>query len=111
MDRVNKVLYCVVDQYKCVKFITENSSEADEKREEYDEAVVSYVKPEHTYITENEKCPKCGSQNIVYVKYSGDSPNHYDGASEIKCLDCGARIGRFSGKVLEEGEEELRPKH
>jgi hypothetical protein len=32
-----------------------------------------------------EKCKKCGSKNIVMVEYSWDSPEHYDGASEIQC--------------------------
>ncbi len=55
-----------------------------------------------------EKCSKCGSKNIVAVEYSWDSPEHYDGISEIQCLDCGVRIGRWSGKELKDGEAEKR---
>ncbi len=32
----------------------------------------------------------------------------YDGISEIKCDDCGVRIGRWSGKELKDGEIEKR---
>lgn len=55
-----------------------------------------------------EKCKKCGSENIIMVEYSWDSPDHYDGVSEIRCNDCKARIGRWSGKELAEGEIEKR---
>jgi len=57
---------------------------------------------------ENEKCKKCESKNIILVEYPWDSPDHYDGVSEIKCNDCGARFGRWSGKELSEGEIEKR---
>lgn len=57
---------------------------------------------------EREKCKKCGSENIMMVEYAPESPEHYDGVSEIQCLDCKTRIGRWSGKELEEGEIELR---
>ena len=56
----------------------------------------------------NEKCKKCGSENIVMVEYPYDSPEHYDGISEIMCMDCHARFGRWSGKELAEGEIEKR---
>jgi len=55
---------------------------------------------------ENEKCKKCSSEHIVMVEYDMMHPEHYDGISEIKCLDCGARFGRWSGKELKEGEVE-----
>ncbi|MEI8174666.1 MAG: hypothetical protein WCG28_01815 [bacterium] len=42
------------------------------------------------------------------VEYDGMHPEHYDGISEIDCKDCGARIGRWSGKELTEGEVEKR---
>lgn len=42
------------------------------------------------------------------VEYDGMHPEHYDGISEIDCNDCGARIGRWSGKELAEGEVEKR---
>lgn len=57
---------------------------------------------------DEKKCKKCGSENIVMVEYSWDSPEHYDGVSEILCKDCGARFGRWSGKELAKGEVEKR---
>jgi hypothetical protein len=57
---------------------------------------------------EQEKCKKCGSKNIIMVEYSWDSPEYYDGISEIDCKDCGARFGRWSGKELAEGEIEKK---
>lgn len=53
-----------------------------------------------------DQCKKCGSNNVVLVEYEMIHPDHFDGISEIKCLDCGARIGRWSGKELQEGEFE-----
>ena len=55
-----------------------------------------------------EQCKKCGSSNIVMVEYEITHPNHFDGISEIMCLDCRARIGRWSGRELGEGEFEPR---
>lgn len=55
---------------------------------------------------EKEKCKKCGSENIIMVEYDGMHPDHYDGVSEIECLKCKARFGRWSGKELVEGEFE-----
>ena len=57
---------------------------------------------------EKEKCKKCGSENIIMVEYDMMHPEHYDGISEIDCHDCGARIGRWTGKELIEGEFEKR---
>lgn len=57
---------------------------------------------------ENKKCKKCGSEEIVLVEYAHDHPEHYDGISEIKCLKCGARFGRWSGKELGPDETEKR---
>ena len=56
----------------------------------------------------NVECKKCGSNNIMMVEYSWDSPEHYDGVSEINCQACGARFGRWSGRELTEGELEKR---
>jgi transposase-like protein len=53
-------------------------------------------------------CNKCGSTNIVGVEYAYMSKNRYDGVSEWECQDCHLRIGRWSGKELKDGEEELR---
>lgn len=57
---------------------------------------------------ENEKvvCQKCASENVMLVEYGYDHPERYDGFSEIACNDCKARIGRWSGKELAEGEVE-----
>ncbi len=57
---------------------------------------------------EKEKCKKCGSENIIMVEYEPTHPDYYDGISEIDCRDCGARIGRWSGKELAEGEFEKK---
>ncbi|MFA5942478.1 MAG: hypothetical protein WC798_02285 [Candidatus Paceibacterota bacterium] len=53
-----------------------------------------------------DTCKKCGSKNVMGVEYSWDSPEHYDGVSEVECRDCDARFGRWSGKELTEGEAE-----
>ena len=56
---------------------------------------------------EKERCSKCGSENIVMVEYFDPNEkkipfkHQYDGISEIKCLDCKVRIGRWSKRVLE----------
>lgn len=53
-------------------------------------------------------CPKCGSF-LVGVEYAYDSPERYDGVSELVCIKiCGYRVGRWSGKVLKDGEIEAR---
>jgi transposase-like protein len=56
-----------------------------------------------------EKCPKCKSKNIVGYEYQMTSED-YDGISEWRCMKCGYRVGRFSGKELKDGELEKRPK-
>jgi len=62
----------------------------------------------------DKKCKKCGSKNIVMVEYGMlDVPEpdeyYYDGISEIDCKDCGARFGRWSNRLLKDGE--LEPKY
>lgn len=53
----------------------------------------------------NKKCD-CGGE-LIFIDYSwNDLPNAYDGWAEIKCQKCNIRRGRWSGKVLEDGEEE-----
>lgn len=59
-------------------------------------------------IIEERLCRKCQSENIVFVEYAWDHPEHYDGTSEIECLVCGARFGRWSGKELGTDEYEKR---
>ena len=51
---------------------------------------------------------ECGDEKIMLVEYGYPSPNHYDGISEYKCLECGNRVGRWSGKLLAKNEEEKR---
>ena len=52
-------------------------------------------------------CP-CPEDKIVLMEYGYDHPERYDGISEITCTECGKRVGRWSGKVLLEGEVENR---
>lgn len=51
------------------------------------------------------KCPK-GHKRVRLVEYWYDNPNRYDGISEIRCITCKKRYGRWSGKVLKKGEFE-----
>jgi hypothetical protein len=53
-------------------------------------------------------CPKDHSHEVTHEEYPHDVPEHYDGVSEIHCLDCGKRYGRWTGKELAEGEKEPR---
>lgn len=53
-------------------------------------------------------CPCCNSTNIVLIEYDYTHPEHYDGWSEIRCLDCNSRVGRWSNTVLEGDEYEYR---
>lgn len=41
---------------------------------------------------------------VIGIEYQGG----YDGVSEWRCPDCGRREGRWSGKVLQDGETEPR---
>lgn len=50
-------------------------------------------------------CPK-GHKRIIGIEYYWESPMHYDGVSEIKCLTCNKRYGRWTGKILKDGELE-----
>ena len=59
-------------------------------------------------VFEDEKCRKCGGKKVVFIEYSWDSPEHYDGVSEIQCKECGTRFGRWSDKELAPGEAEKR---
>lgn len=45
---------------------------------------------------------------MIGVEYTYDHPEHYDGISEFRCPDCGARVGRWSGKRLDDNEFEPR---
>lgn len=54
-----------------------------------------------------EECQDCGGTDLLYIEYYYTSPNRYDGISEIKCKECGVRRGRWSNKILKDGEEEI----
>lgn len=55
-----------------------------------------------------EDCPNCSSDNIILIEYGYGHPEHYDGISEYKCLSCGYRQGRWTGKELKLGFIEPR---
>ena len=44
--------------------------------------------------------------NHVGIQYPPDHAEHFDGVSEWLCAVCGARIGRFTGKLLLDGQYE-----
>lgn len=52
------------------------------------------------------KCIKCDSEKIISIEYCDPTEesipfeHQYDGISEYRCKDCGARWGRWSGKEL-----------
>ena len=53
----------------------------------------------------------CGTEfpesSVIGIEYHGMDPNHYDGVSEWLFPD-GHHVGRWTGKLLEDGEPELR---
>lgn len=53
---------------------------------------------------------ECCYQPMTAIEYDYTNPEHYDGVSEWKCEFCGKRVGRWSGKELEQGEYEPRPR-
>ena len=55
-------------------------------------------------------CQKCGSDYVALVEYNHYHPAHCDDISEIRCNECGARFGRWSGRELGEGEWEWPPR-
>jgi len=60
-----------------------------------------------------KKCKKCGSKNLMMVEYgyTGDPEKDkymYDGVSELRCMDCKARFGRWTDKELKGEEREPR---
>jgi uncharacterized protein with PIN domain len=52
------------------------------------------------------KCIKCNSEKIISIEYCDPTEetipfeHQYDGISEYRCKDCGARWGRWSGREL-----------
>lgn len=53
-------------------------------------------------------CPINKDHKVILIEYDYTSPNHYDGVSEIRCLDCNKRFGRWTKKELINNEEETR---
>lgn len=64
-------------------------------------------------------CPHCAAQlndedegrvysRVVGVEYPYGHPDRYDGVSEWLCPDCGVREGRWTGRVLGDGDTEPR---
>jgi len=57
------------------------------------------------------QCPSCNNQSkysIIGVEYCYGHPERYDGVSEWRCGQCHTRWGRWSGKILKDGEAERR---
>lgn len=52
---------------------------------------------------DNPECPKCGSKEIILIEYGWPSSEMYDGYSEVNCLECKYREGRWTGKELTDG--------
>lgn len=50
-------------------------------------------------------CPECGGE-MMGCEYPYGDPLRYDGISEWRCMSCGVRVGRWSGKRLQPGEAE-----
>ncbi len=57
---------------------------------------------------EKQTCPLCKSVDYIAVEYDYLNPNRYDGISEFICNTCKTRWGRWSGKILSDGEWEGR---
>lgn len=58
-------------------------------------------------MTPSLKCPACGATtNLTGVQYQGTYED-YDGVSEWLCK-CGTRWGRWTGKILIDGDIERR---
>lgn len=54
------------------------------------------------------RCNKGVEGHIGTVQYSYDHPEHYDGVSEYRCMLCGRREGRWTGRILTGGASEPR---
>ena len=63
--------------------------------------------PKYYFDFVEEGCPNC-HEPIMGVEYGWNSPNNYDGVSEWTCLKCNLRWGRWTHKLLADGEEEKR---
>ncbi len=56
-------------------------------------------------MSQEMACPQCGKQ-LIAIEYPYDHPDFYDGVSEWACIPCGYHRGRWSGKLLGDGETE-----
>jgi hypothetical protein len=55
----------------------------------------------------SETCPLCQEgSNLLAVEYGYPHPCQYDGVSEWRCLVCGCRWGRWTGRILGAVEHE-----
>lgn len=79
--------------------------EADLQGAPIPEEALHYYYPPGT--PKEEMKPKYYSK-VIGLEYNLGHPEHYDGISEWLCPLCGYREGRWSGKELKEGEDELR---
>jgi hypothetical protein len=59
-------------------------------------------------VAHGPRCPQCGKYEVMGHEYSYNEPQHYDGVSEWVCPACNIRWGRWSGKLLADGEYERR---
>jgi len=55
-----------------------------------------------------KKCPNCQEEKLATLEYEPGHPQYYNGASEMVCMDCGSRFGRWCGLPLGDGEVEPR---
>lgn len=52
-------------------------------------------------------CAACGEEkDVIHIEYDYKCRARYDGISEIYCQKCGKRTGRWTRKILAEGEVE-----
>lgn len=57
---------------------------------------------DYNAVADQIKNPTTHFSRVIGVEYEGG----YDGPSEWRCPNCGRREGRWSGKILTEGEVE-----
>jgi len=56
-----------------------------------------------------KQCRKCDNKtNWMGIEYAYGSPERYDGVSEWVCNKCKTHYGRWSDKILLNGESEKR---
>ena len=68
---------------------------------------------------DDDVCPHCNAElkyelgghiytRLMGIEYIWGSKEHYDGVSEWMCPFCNVRWGRWTGKILKDGEIEPR---